>query len=53
MKTLIDIPRFVWDKVRDFATVKDLTVSSAVEHLLVQALNSNGYALSEMEGSRN
>ena len=45
MKTLIDIPRFVWGKVRDYATVEDLTVSSAVEHLLIQALNSHGYTL--------
>jgi hypothetical protein len=49
MKTLIDIPRFVWGKVRDFATVKDLTISSAVEQLLIQALNSHGYTLTEME----
>ena len=46
MKTLIDIRRLVWGKVRDFASVKDLTVSSAVEHLLTEALNSHGYTFS-------
>jgi hypothetical protein len=45
MKTLIDVSRYVWGKVRDFATVRDLSVSSAVEHLLTEALNSQGYAL--------
>jgi macrodomain Ter protein organizer (MatP/YcbG family) len=49
MKTLIDMPRFVWGKVKDFATVKDLTISSAVEQLLIQALNSHGYTLTEMK----
>ena len=49
MRTLIDMPRFVWGKVRDFATVQDLTISSAVEKLLIQALNSHGYTLTEME----
>ncbi len=48
MKTLIEIPRFVWGKVRDFATVNEITASSAVERLLIQALNSNGYG--ELEG---
>ncbi len=47
MKTLIEIKRDVWGKVRDFATVKDLTVSNTVEHLLTKALNSYGYMLSE------
>jgi hypothetical protein len=49
MKTLIDMPRFVWGKVKDFATLKDLTISSAVEQLLIQALNSHGYTLTEMK----
>ena len=34
MRTLIDVPRFVWGKVRDFATVQDLTISSAVEQVV-------------------
>jgi hypothetical protein len=49
MKTLIEIPRFIWGKVRDFATVNEITASSAVEQLLIQALNSNGYELAEIE----
>lgn len=52
MKTLIDIPRFVWGKVRDFATVNEITASSAVEQLLIQALNSNGYELAEIEAAQ-
>ncbi len=50
MKALIDIPRFIWGKVRDFATVNEITASSAVEQLLIQALNSNGYDLTENVG---
>ena len=44
MKTLIDVNRFVWGKVKDFATVKELTLNSAVELLLINALNKFGYS---------
>jgi hypothetical protein len=43
MKTLIQINRCIWGKVKDFATVKNLTLYSAVELLLRQALIANGY----------
>jgi hypothetical protein len=52
MKTLIEIPRFVWGKVRDFATVNEITASSAVEQLLIQALSSNGYELAQTEAGK-
>jgi hypothetical protein len=50
MRTLIDVRRFVWGKVRDFATVNEITASSAVERLLIQALNSNGYEIEAVSG---
>lgn len=45
MKTLIEIKRQVWGKVKDFATVKEISVNLAVEHLLTQALTESGYWL--------
>ena len=45
MKTLIEINRSLWGKVKDYATVNDLNLYSAVERLLAQALISNGYSL--------
>jgi hypothetical protein len=43
MKTLIEANRNLWGKVKDFATVKDLTLHRAVEQLLEQGLTDNGY----------
>lgn len=43
MKTLIDVSRNVWGKVKDFATVKDISVNSAVDVLLSHALEELGY----------
>jgi len=43
MKTLIEVNRGLWGKVKDYATVKDLTLYCAVERLLQQALIANGY----------
>ena len=43
MKTLIEIDRIVWSKVKQYATVKDYSLSVAVENLLSLALdNLNG-----------
>jgi hypothetical protein len=39
MKTLIDVNRLVWGKVKNFATVKELSLNSAVEFLLEHALS--------------
>jgi hypothetical protein len=38
MKTLINIDRNVWGKLKEYATVKDLSVSHSVELLLSKAL---------------
>ena len=43
MKTLIQINRATWGQVKNFATVKDLSLNSAVELLLASALNRLGY----------
>lgn len=43
LKTLIQVNRSLWGKVKDYATVKNLTLYSAVEILLRQALIANGY----------
>jgi hypothetical protein len=45
MKTLIEINRMLWGKVKDYATVNDLNLYTAVERLLAQALICNGYSL--------
>ena len=44
-KTLIEISRQVWGKVKDFATVEDISVNLAVEQLLKKALVESGYLL--------
>ena len=44
-KTLIQVPREVWGKVKDFATVKNVSVNLAVEELLTKALAETGYLL--------
>lgn len=38
MKTLISVDRTIWGKVKNFATVKELSLNSAVEFLLKHAL---------------
>jgi hypothetical protein len=47
MRTLITVERNVWGKVKDFATVRGLSLSSAVHQLLKQALTDSGYRLEE------
>jgi hypothetical protein len=49
MKTLIDINRYVWGKVKDFATVRNLSLNVAVESLLISALEEFGYSLEKRE----
>jgi hypothetical protein len=38
MKTLINVDDRIWGKVKDYATVERLSLSSAVENLLKDAL---------------
>jgi hypothetical protein len=49
MKTLIDVELNTWGKVKDFATVRRLSLSSAVHQLLQQGLVESGYRLAEGE----
>jgi hypothetical protein len=44
MKTLIDVNRNIWGKVKDFATVKDISVSSSVDLVVSYALKELGYS---------
>ncbi len=41
MKTLIDIDRITWSKVKEYATIKDYTVSTAVQKLLLMAFKTS------------
>ncbi len=45
MKTLIEIRREIWGKVKDLATVRNISVNLAVEQLLTKALVDSGYLL--------
>jgi hypothetical protein len=45
VKRLIDINRNIWGKIRDFATVKDISINTAVESLLAEALLNKGYLI--------
>jgi len=53
MKALIDVPRPIWGKVKNFATVKDIPLSYAVEKLLAEALAHTGDFLDSSEGTKN
>jgi len=53
MKTLIEIPRPVWGKVKDLATVEDISVSLVVVKLLTKALANSGYFLGSPEVTKN
>jgi hypothetical protein len=43
MRILIQVNRNLWGKVKDFATVKDLTLPSAVDQLLQRGLIDYGF----------
>jgi hypothetical protein len=49
MRTLITVERDIWGKVKDFATVRELSLSSAVHQLLQQGLADSGYGLKNGE----
>lgn len=50
MKTIINVKRPLWGKVKDFATVEGLTLYSAVELLLQLGLADKGYHV-KLEGN--
>lgn len=45
MKTLIDIERNTWGKVKEFATIRHLSLSLAVDQLLKYSLSDSGCRL--------
>jgi hypothetical protein len=49
MKTLIEVNRSLWGNVKNFATVKNLTLHSAVEQLLRQGLIEKGFLVKGVE----
>jgi hypothetical protein len=51
-KTLIHIDRHVWGQVKEFATIKDLSLNSAIEFLLYHALNGSESSVAKEEESR-
>jgi hypothetical protein len=52
MKTLIEVDRAIWGKVKDFATIKKLSLNSALDYLLTTALNGIGYSIQKEERSK-
>jgi hypothetical protein len=52
MRTIIDVKNVIWGKVKDFATVRSISLNCAVEDLLIQSLNQNGYYLQKEEESK-
>ena len=52
MKRLIEVEARVWGKVRGFATVNGLTLSTAVSMLLSSALKLEGYELDNYRSVR-
>ena len=52
MKTLIEVDRGVWAKVKEFATIRDVSLSSAVCSLLVNALTEMGYSIRKKEDQK-
>jgi len=49
MRTLIDIDRLIWAKVKEFATIKDISLNSAVGQLLVYGLAELGYKIEKRQ----
>jgi hypothetical protein len=53
MKTLIDVERNTWGKVKEFATVRGLSLSSAVQYLLQCGLADRDPFLEEVKKNEN
>jgi hypothetical protein len=45
MKTLIELDRSIWARVKYFAAINDITLKSALKLLLTQALDRSGYSI--------
>jgi hypothetical protein len=52
-KTLVDITLPTWAKVRFFATIKELSINEAVEHLLSEALSNCIYMQEVISSPKN
>ena len=52
MKRLIDINKSIWGKIKHFATIKDVSINTAVESLLTEALLNEGYFGINEEGMK-
>jgi len=51
MKTIIDINRAIWGKVKYFATVRDVTLNCAVELLISSGLKDFGFSIQKNSGT--
>lgn len=47
MKTLIDVSNRTWGKVKNFATVENMSLNTAVDYLLIHALAEHGFPKTE------
>jgi hypothetical protein len=52
MRTLIEIERNVWGKVKSFATVHDLSLSKSVELLVSYALGKISETENKLSGGK-
>jgi hypothetical protein len=43
LKTLIEVQNGTWGRVKNFGTVKDLSLNTAVDYLLDHALTNHGF----------
>lgn len=49
MKTLITVDNRIWGKVKEYATVRQISLSSAIEQLLMKALrHAHGFEESKL-----
>lgn len=51
MKTLIDVSNGTWGRVKNFGTVKDLSLNTAVDYLLDHALTEHGFPKIDVDTS--
>jgi hypothetical protein len=52
VKALIEVERTIWANVKFFATMERLSLNSAVELLLTEAVSSRGYPVSSKGGGK-
>jgi hypothetical protein len=52
MKTVVEVARHIWADVKHLATKEHITLNSALEMLLVEALENRGYQYQQSENSK-